>query len=93
MNKKLFFDQVPQSTQSGQLIPTNAELYNPGSWLKDGKSPTEIILATAILVSEIAILVSSIATLIHGDSHAEIILATAILMSAIAGLLNVLKQR
>jgi hypothetical protein len=30
------------------------ELYNPGSWLKNGDSPAEIILATAILVGSIA---------------------------------------
>jgi hypothetical protein len=46
-------DRVQQSTQTGTLIPTNTELYNPGSWLKDGTSPAEIILASAILVSAI----------------------------------------
>jgi hypothetical protein len=30
------------------------ELDNPGSWLKNGDSPAEIILATAILVGSIA---------------------------------------
>ncbi len=53
-SKQLYLDRIPQSTQTGQLIPTNTEPYNPGSWLKDGTSPAEIILATAILVSAIA---------------------------------------
>lgn len=52
--KQLHLDRLPQSTQTGQLIPTNTELYNPGSWLKNGDSPAEIILATAILVGSIA---------------------------------------
>jgi hypothetical protein len=52
--KQLHLDRVPQTTQTGQLIPTNTELYNPGSWLKDGTSSSEIILATAILVGAIA---------------------------------------
>jgi hypothetical protein len=55
MNTNQFhLDRLPQSTQTGQLIPTNTELYNPGSWLKNGDSPAEIILATAILVGSIA---------------------------------------
>jgi hypothetical protein len=44
--KQLHFNRVQQSTQTGTLIPTNTELYNPGSWLKDGTSPAEIILAS-----------------------------------------------
>jgi hypothetical protein len=52
MNNKLFFDRVKQSTKQLILIQST-ELYNPGSWLKDGTSPTEIILATAILVGSI----------------------------------------
>jgi hypothetical protein len=56
MNKQLVrLDRIQQSTQTGQLIPTNTELYNPGSWLKDGTSPAEIILSTAILVGSIAV--------------------------------------
>jgi hypothetical protein len=43
-------DRVPQSTQTGQLIPPNTELYNPGSWTRHGDSFTEIILAMAIFV-------------------------------------------
>jgi hypothetical protein len=53
MNNKLFFDRVKQSTKQLILIQST-ELYNPGSWLKDGTSPTEIILASAILASAIA---------------------------------------
>jgi hypothetical protein len=55
MNNQLVrIDQIQQSTQTGTLIPTNTELYNPGSWLKNGDSPAEIILATAILGGSIA---------------------------------------
>jgi hypothetical protein len=55
MNNQLVrIDRIQQSTQTGTLIPTNTELYNPGSWLKNGDSPAEIILATAILVGSIA---------------------------------------
>jgi hypothetical protein len=55
MNNQLVrLDRIQQSTQTAQLIPTNTELYNPGSWLKNGDSPAEIILASAILVGSIA---------------------------------------
>jgi hypothetical protein len=53
MNNKLFFDRVKKYTKKLILIQST-ELYNPGSWLKDGTSPAEIILASAILVSAIA---------------------------------------
>jgi hypothetical protein len=57
MNKQLVhLDRVPQSTQTGQLIPTNTELYNPATWLQTGYSPSEIILSTAILIHSISIL-------------------------------------
>jgi hypothetical protein len=52
-NQLLRLDRIHQSTQTGQLIPVNTELYNPGSWLKNGDSPAEIILSTAILVGSI----------------------------------------
>jgi hypothetical protein len=48
-------DRFPESIQPGILLPTNTQLYNPGSWLKDGDSPAEIILATSILVIAIGI--------------------------------------
>jgi hypothetical protein len=53
MNNKLFFNRVKESTKQLILIQST-ELYNPGSWLKDGTSHAEIILASAILVSAIA---------------------------------------
>jgi hypothetical protein len=53
MNNKLFFDRVKQSTKQLILIQST-ELYHPASWLKKGTSPTEIILASAILVNSIA---------------------------------------
>jgi hypothetical protein len=63
MNNKLFFNRVKESTKQLILIQST-ELYNPGSWLKDGTSPAEIILASAILVGAIAILVEAIASLL-----------------------------
>ncbi len=55
---QLHLDRVPQSTQTGQLMPIQSTgLYDPGSWLKNGDSPAEIILATAILMGSIAGLV------------------------------------
>jgi hypothetical protein len=53
--KQLSLDRLPQSTQTGQLMPIQSTgLYDPSSWLKNGDSPAEIILATAILVGSIA---------------------------------------
>jgi hypothetical protein len=43
------FDRPTQSTQPGEMMPTQLiELYHP-AWLKNGDSPAEIILSTAIL--------------------------------------------
>jgi hypothetical protein len=55
MNNKLYFDRFKKSTQkTGQIILLQSTgLYDPGSWLKNGDSPAEIILATAILVGSI----------------------------------------
>ncbi|MDF5734488.1 MULTISPECIES: hypothetical protein [unclassified Nostoc] len=41
-----------QTTQTSQLIPTlPTSVENPSTWMRDGYSPTEIILAAAILTS------------------------------------------
>ncbi|MEH1890786.1 MAG: hypothetical protein V7K92_15485 [Nostoc sp.] len=41
-----------QSTQTSQLISASpTSLENPSTWMRDGYSPTEIILAAAILIS------------------------------------------
>jgi hypothetical protein len=58
--KQSHFDRVPQSTQTGQLIPTNTELYNPASWIQTGYTPSDIILSTAILVSAVASLIAAL---------------------------------
>jgi hypothetical protein len=40
------------STQTSQLIPPSSPtIENPSAWIRDGYSPTEIILAAAILTS------------------------------------------
>jgi hypothetical protein len=40
------------STNTAQLIPSNSPaIENPSAWIREGNSPTEIILATAILSS------------------------------------------
>jgi hypothetical protein len=47
--------QIPQSNQIGELVPNQPiELHKPNSWINTGYSPTEIILATAILIRSIA---------------------------------------
>ncbi len=61
MNSKLFFDRVKESTKQLILIQST-ELFNPGSWLKDVTSPTDIILASAILVGSIAGLLNVLMT-------------------------------
>ncbi|WP_375496298.1 hypothetical protein [uncultured Nostoc sp.] len=41
-----------QTTQTSQLIPAlPTSVENPSTWMRDGYSPTEIILAAAILTS------------------------------------------
>ncbi|MDZ8066571.1 MAG: hypothetical protein RMY64_13285 [Nostoc sp. DedQUE08] len=41
-----------QATQTSQLIPASpTSVENPSIWMRDGYSPTEIILAAAILTS------------------------------------------
>ena len=41
-----------QTTQTSQLIPASStSVENPSTWMRDGYSPTEIILAAAILTS------------------------------------------
>ncbi|MEH2465448.1 hypothetical protein [Nostoc sp.] len=41
-----------QTTQTLQLIPASpTSVDNPSTWMRDGYSPTEIILAAAILTS------------------------------------------
>ena len=41
-----------QTTQTSQLIPASpTSIENPSTWMRDGYSPTEIILAAAILTS------------------------------------------
>jgi hypothetical protein len=59
MNTKLSTDRSSQSTQTGQLVPTNTGLYDPASWIQTGYTPSDIILSTAILVSAVAVLMSS----------------------------------
>jgi hypothetical protein len=48
--KQLYLDRILQFTQTGQLIPTNTEPFNPGTRLQYG---TEFILAIAMCVSAI----------------------------------------
>ncbi|WP_082803719.1 hypothetical protein [Anabaena sp. 4-3] len=50
------------SIQTSRLIPPSPPaIENPSAWMRDGYSPTEIILATAILSS---LLMGGIATVI-----------------------------
>ncbi|MEH2139944.1 hypothetical protein [Nostoc sp.] len=51
-----------QTTQTSQLIPASpTSVENPSTWMRDGYSPTEIILASAILTS---LLIGGIASVI-----------------------------
>jgi hypothetical protein len=59
MNTKLLTDRSSQSTQTGQLVPIHTGLYDPASWLQTGYTPSDIILSTAILISAMAVLLSS----------------------------------
>ncbi|MDZ8222392.1 hypothetical protein [Nostoc sp. ChiVER01] len=44
--------KASQTTQTSQLIPASpTSIENPSTWMRDGYSPTEIILAAAILTS------------------------------------------
>jgi hypothetical protein len=61
-NQLVRLDRIQKNAQTGQLVPTNTDLYNPGSWLIKGDSPAEIILASAILVSAIAGLLNVLMT-------------------------------
>ncbi|OUL22639.1 hypothetical protein BV378_22130 [Nostoc sp. RF31YmG] len=50
------------STQTAQLITTSSPIIEkPSAWMRDGYSPTEIILATAILSS---LCIAGVATVI-----------------------------
>lgn len=59
-----------QTTQNSQLVPsTPAPIEKPSAWLRDGYSPTEIVLAVAILTSltigGIASVIVAIASLVR----------------------------
>lgn len=53
MNPVLTTSTNPQvSTQASQLVTTSSPtIEKPSAWMRDGYSPTEIILAAAILTS------------------------------------------
>jgi hypothetical protein len=53
MNPVLKTSTNPQvSTQASQLVTTSSPtIEKPSAWMRDGYSPTEIILAAAILTS------------------------------------------
>ncbi|WP_242054615.1 hypothetical protein [Nostoc sp. FACHB-190] len=63
MNTSLSTSTNPQaSTQTSQLIPVSSStMENPSAWIRDGYSPTEILLAAAFLTS---LLMGGTATLI-----------------------------
>jgi hypothetical protein len=43
--------QSTQPTQTSQLVPASTPVENPSAWMRDGYSPTEIIIAVSILAS------------------------------------------
>ncbi|MBD1900861.1 hypothetical protein H6F83_12905 [Coleofasciculus sp. FACHB-125] len=53
------------NTQPAQVMTTNpAPIESPSAWMQYGTSPTEIILATAVVIGAIASVIGSIALLL-----------------------------
>ncbi|KST67450.1 hypothetical protein [Mastigocoleus testarum] len=73
-NSQSKFYQVKQPTEAKQIIELPASpVESPSKWLKDGSSPAEIILASAILVFSVSSVIIAIAHLLSRskDSWAD----------------------
>lgn len=67
--------QVNQASETKQLIkvPTSP-VENPSDWIQDGTSPTEVILANAVLImaiSSVIIAITYLAQVLVGSSKVE----------------------
>ena len=56
MNKyQSSFYEVTQAKEAKQLIKVpGSPVENPSSWMRDGTSPTEVILANAVLIMAVS---------------------------------------
>ncbi|QLE56200.1 hypothetical protein [Nostoc sp. TCL26-01] len=71
------------STQTSQLIPPSPPaMENPSAWMRDGYSPTEIILAAAILTS-----------LLMGGMASVILAMTGLVKTVAPGTVNQISQK
>lgn len=56
--------QVNQATESTQLVTMpSSPVENPSAWIQDGTSPTEIILAIAVVIVAVSSVIGSVAYL------------------------------
>ena len=56
--------QVKQANEAKQLIKVPASpVENPSAWIQNGTSPTEVILATAVVIVAVSSVIGSIACL------------------------------
>lgn len=67
--------QVKQASETKQLIKVPASpVENPSDWIQDGTSPTEVILANAVLIvaiSSVIIAIAYLAQVLVGSSKVE----------------------
>lgn len=67
--------QVKQASETKQLIEVPASpVENPSAWIQDGTSPTEVILANAVLIvaiSSVIIAIAYLAQVLVGSSKVE----------------------
>lgn len=67
--------QVKQASQTKQLIEVPASpVENPSAWIQDGNSPTEVILANAVLIvaiNSVIIAIAYLAQVLVGSSKVE----------------------
>lgn len=67
MNSSLANSHSPASkTHYAQVVTTNSGyIESPSAWMQYGSSPTEIILATAVVIGAIAGVIGSLALLLQ----------------------------
>ncbi|MDJ0615194.1 MAG: hypothetical protein QNJ63_00365 [Calothrix sp. MO_192.B10] len=66
MNKYKFYSsqQINQSTESLHIVTIpKSPVENPSAWIQDGTSPTEIILAVAVVIVAVSSVIGSVAYL------------------------------
>jgi len=66
INKYKFdsLEQINQPTESLHIVTVSkSPVENPSAWIQDGTSPTEIILATVVLIVAVSSVIGSVAYL------------------------------